>query len=140
MYPMLLPCIHYFDPYSLGRILSDSEGEEATLRRPVRSRTAASKIVDPSNTSVGVLTSHRDAAVAAHIAAAEAAKAAAIADAASGSLSAAVGTSGSRSVSPGKHNANDAALLSKSGSGSDPDDISAGKSRGKIKKTAKNFL
>ena len=77
---------------------------------------------------MGVLTSHRDAAVAAHIAAMEAAKAAAIADAASGSLTAAASASGSCSVSPGKRNANDAALSSKSGSGSEADDISAGKS------------
>lgn len=89
---------------------------------------------------MGVWMSHRDAAVAAHIAAIEAAKAAAIADAASGSLTAAVSASGSHSVSPGKHNANDAALSSKSGSGSEPDDILAGKSRGEIKNSSKKFV
>jgi hypothetical protein len=120
--------------------LSDSEGEEAALQRPIHSRTAASKIVNPSNISTGVLTSHRDAAAAAHTAAAEAARAVAITDAASGSLSAAAITSSSRSVSPGKRNANDAALSSKSGSGSEHDDISAGKPRGKIKNSLINFV
>jgi hypothetical protein len=66
------------------------------------------------------LKSHRDAAVAAQLAAAEAAKATAgSASAGSWSLSAVASTSNaSRSVSPGKRNADDAALSSKSG-GSD---------------------
>jgi hypothetical protein len=125
---MFLPSIHYFNPYLLGCILSDSEGEEATLQCPVRSITATSKIVDLSNTSMGVLMSHQDAAIVAHITAVEAAEAATIADAASGSLSAAASASGSHSVSLGKHNANDTTLSSKSGSRSDPDNISTGKS------------
>jgi len=96
--------------------VSDSDGEEVRLGRPKRYRTAASKIVDPSNGSSFALTSHRDAAIAAQLAAKVAKAAAAVTDdgAASGSLSAIASTSNSRSVSPGKRNAYDASLSSKS--------------------------
>jgi hypothetical protein len=122
--------------------VSDSDDEEASIGRPRRSIIAASKVVDPSNRSTPALTSHRDAAVAAKRAAAAAAVAAAVAlttgASASGSLSAVASASNSRSVSPGKRNADDAALSSKSRSGSEVGDASIqdkrtgkGKQRGK---------
>jgi hypothetical protein len=117
--------------YSSGRIVSNSDGEEATAtERPKRSRTAASKVVDPSNRSTPALTSHRDAATAAKLAAAKvlAAKAAAAAVAgSSGSLSTAASTSNSCSISPGKRNADDAALSSKSSEPEEDIDMQKGK-------------
>jgi len=95
--------------------VSDSDGEEVSLGRPKRSRTAASKIVDPSNSSGFALTSHRDAAIAAQLAAKVGAAKAVIDDsAASRLLSTIASTSNSCSVSPGKRNTFDASLSSKS--------------------------
>ena len=96
--------------------MSDSDDEEASLACPKRTRTAASKVTDPSNRSTPALSSHRDAAAAARIAAATATTTKATGG--SGLLSTVGSASNSRSVSPGKRNADDAALSSKS-SGSD---------------------
>ena len=105
------------------------------MARPKRSRIASSKVIDPNNRSTPALSSHMDAAIAAQLAAATAAKAKATADD-SGSLSAIRSTSNSRSVSPGKRNVDDAALSSPS-SGSDETSAQAkrkdkGKQRGEM--------
>jgi hypothetical protein len=127
--------------------VSDSDGEEVSLSRPKRNRTAASKIVDPSNGSAFALTSHRDAAIAAQLAATAATKAIAGDSAASKSLSAIASTSNSHSVSPGKRNASNAALSSKSGSGSEVEEPSAqhkrtdkGKQKGEMLRSAMIFI
>ena len=103
--------------------MSDSDEEEASVGRPKRSIIAASKVVDPSNRSTPALKSHWDAAVASKQAAAVVAVAT-TSTSASGSLSAVESASNSRSVSPGKRNVDDAALSSKSRSGSEVSDAS----------------
>jgi hypothetical protein len=103
------------------------------VTRPKRSRIASSKVIDPDNRSTPALSSHVEAAIAAQLAAATAAKAKATAGG-SGSLSTIGGTSNSRSVSPGKRNVDNAALSSPS-SGSEESSAQAkrqdkGKQRG----------
>ena len=114
---------------SIGHIISDSGDEKATVGCPKPSQTAASKVTDPSNGSTTVLTSHQDAAAAAKLVAA-----AAVAGVGPSyrSLSTVVSTSNSCSVSPGKRNADEASLTSKSRSESEAGKTSAqGRHKGK---------
>jgi len=121
--------------HTLGRIISDSDGEiAASSGRPARSKVATIKITDPSNRSALALSSHRDAALAAQRAAAAALATAANADNGAESLSTMASTSNSRSVSPGKRNVSDAELSSKSWSESEGDlTLARGKGKGKGK-------